>query len=91
MPWKTHPSMAVTGAQCIAACAVHPGTVADGLSVLGNGAPLNVVIDHPSGSIDVLMDFAVDAAGAFTLKSAGLLRTARLLARGELMVPAGLI
>ena len=91
MPWKTHPSMAVTGAQCIAACAVHPGTVADGLSVLSNGAPLNVVIDHPSGSIDVLMAFAVDAAGAFTLKSAGLLRTARLLARGELMVPAGLI
>ena len=91
MPWKTHPSMAVTGAQCIAACAVHPGTVADGLSVLGTGAPLNVVIDHPSGAIDVLMDFAVDAAGVFTLKSAGLLRTARLLARGELMVPAGLI
>ncbi len=91
MPWKTHPSMAVTGAQCIAACAVHPGTVARGLSVVGDGIPLNVVIDHPCGSIDVLMDFAVDATGVFTLKSAGLLRTARLLARGELMVPAGLI
>jgi len=36
-----------------------------------------------------LMDFAVDA-GVFTLKTAGLLRTARLLARGELMVPEGL-
>ncbi|MGA1288482.1 MAG: 4-oxalomesaconate tautomerase [Rubrivivax sp.] len=91
MPWKTHPSMAVTGAQCIAACAVHPGTVADGLSVLGGEAPLNVVIEHPSGSIDVLMDFAVGADGGFSLKSAGLLRTARLLAKGDLMVPAGLI
>lgn len=90
MPWKTHPSMAVTGAQCIASCAVHPGTVADGLSVLGQGAPLNVVIDHPSGAIDVLMDFTVDAQG-FELKSAGLLRTARLLARGEVMVPEGLL
>lgn len=90
MPWKTHPSMAVTGAQCIASCAVHPGTVADGLSVQGQGAPLNVVIDHPSGAIDVLMDFTVDAQG-FELKSAGLLRTARLLARGEVMVPEGLL
>jgi 4-oxalomesaconate tautomerase len=90
MPWKTHPSMAVTGAQCIASCAVHPGTVADGLSVLGHGVPLNVVIDHPSGAIDVLMDFSVDEQ-RFELKSAGLLRTARLLARGEVLVPEGLL
>lgn len=90
MPWDTHPSMAVTGAQCIASCAVHPGTVADGLSVLGQGAPLNVVIEHPSGAIDVLMDFSVNEQG-FELKSAGLLRTARLIARGEVMVPAGLL
>ncbi len=90
MPWKTHPSMAVTGAQCIASCAVHPGTVGDGLSVMGQGVPLNVVIQHPSGAIDVLMDFSVDAQG-FALKSAGLLRTARLIARGEVMVPAGLL
>ena len=88
MPWKTHPSMAVTGAQCIASCAVHPETVAHGLSVVGTESPLNVVIEHPSGSIDVLMDFTV-GAGGFTLTSAGLLRTARLLARGELMVPEG--
>ncbi len=29
MPWKTHPRMAVTGAQCLASCALTPGTVAD--------------------------------------------------------------
>ena len=89
MPWKTHPSMAVTGAQCIASCAVHPDTVAHGLAVVGEGSPLNVAIEHPSGEIDVLMDFTVDG-GVYTLKTAGLLRTARLLARGELMVPEGL-
>lgn len=86
MPWQAHPSMAVTGAQCIAACAIHPGTVAEGISVHGDASPLNVVIEHPSGSIDVLMDFE-RGEGGFVLKSAGLLRTARLLARGELMVP----
>lgn len=90
MPWEAHPSMAVTGAQCIAACAIHPGTVADGLSRHDGSSPQNVVIEHPSGSIDVLMDFESGAQG-FVLKSAGLLRTARLLARGELMVPEGVV
>ena len=47
---------------------------------------MNVMIEHPSGVIDVLMDFESGSQG-FVLKSAGLLRTARLLARGELMVP----
>lgn len=89
MPWQAHPSMAVTGAQCIAACAIHPGTVADGLSQHDGASPMNVMIEHPSGVIDVLMDFESGSQG-FALKSAGLLRTARLLARGEIMVPESL-
>ncbi|NDA08698.1 MAG: 4-oxalomesaconate tautomerase, partial [Alphaproteobacteria bacterium] len=28
MPWNTHPTMAVTGSQCMASCALTPGTVA---------------------------------------------------------------
>ena len=31
MPWTTHPTMAVTGSQCLAACALLPGSVAHGL------------------------------------------------------------
>ena len=45
-----------------------------------------VLIEHPSGQIDVTVDY--EATDGFRLKSAGLLRTARLLARGEVMVPA---
>ena len=26
MPWNTHPTMAVTGSQCLASCALTPGT-----------------------------------------------------------------
>jgi len=90
MPWNTHPSMAVTGAQCIASCTVHPETVAKGLGIFSLNAPLNVIIEHPSGQIDVLMDFEVQG-GIFQLHSAGILRTARLIARGELMVPTGIL
>ncbi|MEH7829939.1 4-oxalomesaconate tautomerase [Gemmobacter denitrificans] len=87
MPWNCHPTMAVTGAQCLASCVLTPGTVAEGLFTPPEGRPALVLIEHPGGVIDVTVDYE-DGPDGFMLKSAGLLRTARLLARGELMVPA---
>lgn len=86
MPWNTHPSMAVTGAQCLASCALTPGTVADGLLERPTTSPASVVLEHASGTIEVLVDFEMNSH--FTLNSAGLLRTARKLADGRVYVPA---
>lgn len=88
MPQTCHPTMAVTGAQCLAACLLTPGTVADGL--IGgdhSGGTETVMLEHPSGTIEVLVDYWI-GDGDFHLRSAGLVRTARLLARGEVFVPA---
>lgn len=85
MPWNCHPSMAVTGAQCLAACALTPGTVAEGLMPIPD-SPADMVIEHPLGSIDVAMEFTRTNDSA-DIRSAGLTRTARLLARGELYCP----
>ncbi len=86
MPWNCHPSMAVTGSQCLASCALTPGTVAEGLAAPAEGQPAVVTIEHASGRIDVTVDYEMKGE-AFELRSAGLLRTARLLARGEIYVP----
>ncbi|WP_417208956.1 4-oxalomesaconate tautomerase [Antarctobacter sp.] len=86
MPWNTHPSMAVTGSQCLASCALTPGTVADGMLDRPTQSPANVVLEHPSGTIEVLVDF--NTADGFSLNSAGLLRTARKLADGNVFVPS---
>ena len=86
MPWNTHPSMAVTGSQCLASCALTPGTVADGLLERSGQSPVNVTLEHPSGRIEVLVEF--DDADGFSLISAGLLRTARKLADGKIYVPS---
>ncbi|NIY73146.1 4-oxalomesaconate tautomerase [Marivivens donghaensis] len=86
MPWTTHPSMAVTGSQCLASCALTPGTVADDLLERPTESPANIVLEHASGTIDVLVDFEINPD--FTLTSAGLLRTARKLADGHVYVPA---
>jgi len=87
MPRNCHPSMAVTGAQCIASCALTPGSIAEGLADRPSGSPTVVTIEHPSGQIEVTADYSAGDNG-FSLHSAGLLRTARLLASGNLMVPS---
>lgn len=87
MPWSTHPTMAVTGAQCLASCVLTPGTVAEGMGIRPNEVPAPVTLEHASGTIDVAVDYAQTDAG-FEVRSAGLVRTARKLAGGEVFIPA---
>ena len=87
MPWKTHPTMAVTGSQCLASCALTPGTIAEGMMARPDEVPCTVTLRHPMGAMDVLVDYELEADG-FRHRSAGLLRTARKLAEGTLFVPA---
>ncbi len=86
MPWTMHPAMAVTGAQCLSACVLTPGTVSDGMATRPEGSPAIVTLEHASGSLDVTVDFD-RTGGGFRLNSSGLVRTARLVACGEVMVP----
>lgn len=89
MPWNCHPSMAVTGAICIGSCVLAPGTIADGFAEGGKDGgeeARRIVIEHPMGSLDVIYDYAKDE-GHFEVKSAGIVRTARALMRGDLFVP----
>lgn len=90
MPWTTHPTLAVTGSQCLAACALLSGSVADGLARPIERSPAVVRIEHPMGEMEVTVAFSRCDDG-LQFKSAGLVRTARLIARGEVMVPGGLL
>lgn len=87
MPWSTHPTMAVTGAQCLASCVLTPGTVAEGMAIRPNEVPAPVTLEHASGTIEVAVDYAQTDA-RFEVRSAGLVRTARKLAGGEVFIPA---
>ena len=89
MPWQCHPSMAVTGGQCIAACLYQPGSVAEGIAEPPVENPAFVRIEHPSGELAVTLDYRLEG-GRLDVRAAGLLRTARLLVRGEVMVPGAI-
>ena len=63
-----------------------PGTVAEGLATVPETSPATFQIEHPMGTMDVRVQFENGADG-FQFISAGDTRTARLLARGEALVP----
>lgn len=89
MPWEAHPSMAVTGGQCLAACALTPDSVAYDLLVdekKKGGSPSRIQLEHASGTMEVVVEYET-GDGEFKLHSAGILRTARKLADGNVYVP----
>lgn len=86
MPWNTHPTLAVTGSQCLSACLLCPGTVAEGLASGLDGSPSRLRLEHPMGHLDVTVAHT-NGGNGFDVISAGLVRTARKLAAGEVFVP----
>ncbi|MBW4709726.1 4-oxalomesaconate tautomerase [Roseobacter sp. YSTF-M11] len=86
MPWSTHPTLAVTGSQCLSACLLCPGTVGDGIATGLSSAPAHLTLEHPMGVIEVVLDYRI-ADNSFDVISAGLVRTARKLASGDVFVP----
>ncbi len=85
MPWKAHPTMAVTGAQAIASCLMAKGTIADNLLNRPSVNPVDLILEHPLGSINVLLDYTNDN-DVFFVNAAGLTRTARKIADGNLFL-----
>lgn len=88
IPHVCHAAIGVLGAVSVATACVLPGTVADGVAVLPvNGQAYSV--EHPSGEFTVTLE--IDRSGPTPeIRRAGLVRTARLLSRGEVLIPGGI-
>jgi len=84
-PWTAHAAHAVTGAIGVAAATVAPGTTAARLAAPARDGAIE--IEHPAGKIDIRIETAGEA-GAPVIRSASVLRTARLLMRGSVAIPA---
>ena len=59
-PWSCHPTLAVTGSQCLAACLLCPGTVGEGLYAAPNASPVAMALEHPMGKLEVTVAFERD-------------------------------
>jgi 2-methylaconitate cis-trans-isomerase PrpF len=85
-PWQVHAAHAVTGAVCVATASMIEGSVPHSLCKPDPSNPRDVQIEHPSGHIDVRLETS-GASADLNVVSAGILRTTRLLMRGEVMIP----
>jgi 4-oxalomesaconate tautomerase len=89
MPWQTHPTLAATSSQCLAACVLTPGTVADGLCNRPECSPATIVFEHPLGYTSVGLDYDYRGLDS-TVNAAHIIRTARKLSSGLIYVPSSI-
>ena len=88
IPHVCHEAVGVLAAVTIATACVLEGSVCNGIVEIAQGCSKNVSVEHPSGEFTIEM--TVDKDNPQNVVSASLLRTARLLMRGEVMVPNSL-
>lgn len=83
VPHNCHASHAVTGAICVASACLIPDTVTHSLAAPSKDE--RVVVEHPSGKIDVQMSI-LEGKGEPLIAQAALVRTSRPLFKGEVFV-----
>lgn len=87
MPWQCHPTLAVTGSQCMAACLLAEGTVGEGMMKKPDSNTPTLFLEHPMGKLEVKLAYR-EENGDFFVDFTSLTRTARLLASGSVYVPS---
>jgi 4-oxalomesaconate tautomerase len=85
IPKRVHDAIGVFGAVSVATACLIPGTVAFELASAEGHDVLD--IEHPTGYFSVTLDVRVDGEEV-EVEYAALLRTARLLMRGDVFVPS---
>ena len=88
IPHVCHDAIGVLAAVTVGTACVLEGTVCQGIAVVPAGSVKQVSVEHPTGEFSVELE--VDPARPQNVTRAALLRTARLLMRGEAMIPASL-
>jgi 4-oxalomesaconate tautomerase len=86
IPHDCHAAVGVLGAVTVATAAVLPGSVANRYARVPEGLVKTLSVEHPSGEFSVVL--TMNPQNPSEVLRAALLRTARLLMRGEVFAPA---
>jgi len=85
IPHVCHAAVGVLGAVSVATACILDGSVASGIAITPSGDQKQMSIEHPTGEFSVSLDTEV-IDDELIVKRSGILRTARLLSRGEVYV-----
>lgn len=85
IPHVCHDAIGVLAAVTVGTACVLDGSVTQGIARMAGGLVQTVSVEHPTGEFSV--ELGLDPADPQNVQRAALLRTARLIMRGEVMVP----
>ena len=87
IPHRVHEAIGVLGAVSVASACVLPGSVAQQVTGLqAESGRITLDVEHPTGFFTVGLEVEASSSEV-VLQRAGLLRTARMLMRGEVLIP----
>jgi 4-oxalomesaconate tautomerase len=89
IPHKCHEAIGVLGAVTVGTACVLPGSVTAGMVSVPEGTTKRLSIEHPGGEFTVELVMAA-GCGERKILRASLIRTARALFRGEVLIPANI-
>jgi 4-oxalomesaconate tautomerase len=89
IPRVCHDAIGVLGAVSVATACVIPGSVAFACATVPAGDRKRVSVEHPTGEFTVELEAHVTPGGV-DIRHCALLRTARALFRGQVLVPASI-
>lgn len=89
IPHRVHEAIGVLGSVSVATACVMPGSIAQELAAADStDGVATLAVEHPTGFFSVEIETSGESgAQGVTVHRAALLRTARLLMRGEVLVP----
>jgi 4-oxalomesaconate tautomerase len=86
IPHVCHEAIGVLGAVSVATACVLPRSATEGIATIPAGATKVLSVEHPTGEFTVQLETA-HGPGGIEIKRAALLRTARRLFDGNMLVP----
>ncbi len=88
IPHVCHDAIGVLAAVTVGTACVLPASITEAIALIPPGNPKTVTVEHPSGEFSVELE--IDPARPQTVTRAALLRTARLIMRGQVLIPASI-
>ena len=90
IPHVCHKSIGVLGAVSVASACVLQDAICRDVVCAEEGLEVNAIVEHPSGRITVRLLMERSKSGRINIVRSGVVRTARMIARGEVLVPGSL-
>ncbi|MFC5460561.1 4-oxalomesaconate tautomerase [Massilia niabensis] len=85
IPHVCHDAIGVLAAVTVATACMLEGSITEGIAQVGGGLAQSVSVEHPTGEFSV--DLELDPDNPQQVVRAALLRTARPIMRGEVLIP----